>query len=144
MVLVVGFTTTCAISAYHQKSCEFESRSWKGVLDITLCDKVCEWLATIHFLQVLLVSSTNKTETPQNNWNIVESGVKHHKPTEQTIILENTKLHMLFEISILSECLIPHKKFFQIIDLFDEMTSVWFVLKSLYLSEPKQIIPLWQ
>ena len=26
--MVVGFTTTCAISAYHHESCEFESRSW--------------------------------------------------------------------------------------------------------------------
>jgi hypothetical protein len=24
IVLIVGFTTTCAISAYHHKSCEFE------------------------------------------------------------------------------------------------------------------------
>ena len=39
--MVVGFTTTCAISTYHHLSCEFESRSWRGVIDITLCDKVC-------------------------------------------------------------------------------------------------------
>ena len=40
--MVVGFTTTCAISAYHHLSCEFETRSWRGVLDTTLCDKVCQ------------------------------------------------------------------------------------------------------
>jgi hypothetical protein len=40
--MVVGFTTTYAISAYHHKSCEFESRSVPGVLDTTLCDKVCQ------------------------------------------------------------------------------------------------------
>jgi len=39
--MVVGFTTTYAISAYHCQRCEFESRS-KGVLDTTLCDKVCQ------------------------------------------------------------------------------------------------------
>ena len=39
--IVVGFTTTCAISAYHHYSCEFVSRSWRGVLDI-LCDKGCQ------------------------------------------------------------------------------------------------------
>jgi hypothetical protein len=38
---VVGFTTTYAISAYHHYSCEFKSRSCRGVLDTTLCDKVC-------------------------------------------------------------------------------------------------------
>ena len=40
--MVVGFTTTPAISAYHHYSCEFESHSWKGVLDTTLCDKDCQ------------------------------------------------------------------------------------------------------
>ena len=38
--MVVGFTTTYANSAYHHISCEFDSHSWKGVLDTTLCDKV--------------------------------------------------------------------------------------------------------
>jgi hypothetical protein len=42
--MVVGFTTTCAISAYHLWSCEFKSRSWQGVLNATFCDKVCQWL----------------------------------------------------------------------------------------------------
>ena len=39
--MVVGFTTTCAISAYHHKRSELESCSWQSVLDTTLCDKVC-------------------------------------------------------------------------------------------------------
>jgi hypothetical protein len=25
-------------------NCEFQYRSWRGVLDTTLCDKVCQWL----------------------------------------------------------------------------------------------------
>jgi hypothetical protein len=40
--MVVGFTITSANSAYHHLSCEFESRSWGGVLDTTLCNKVCQ------------------------------------------------------------------------------------------------------
>jgi hypothetical protein len=40
--MVVGFTTKCAISVYHNESCEFEPRSWRDILDITLCDKVCQ------------------------------------------------------------------------------------------------------
>jgi len=40
--MVVEFTTTYAISAYHHLSCELESRSWRGVLDTTLYDKVCQ------------------------------------------------------------------------------------------------------
>jgi len=34
--MVGGFTTTCATSF------EFELRSWRGVLDTVLCDKVCQ------------------------------------------------------------------------------------------------------
>jgi hypothetical protein len=37
--VLVAFTTTYAITAYHR--CEFASRSWRGILDTTLCDKVC-------------------------------------------------------------------------------------------------------
>ena len=44
--MVVGFTTTCAIGAYHHQSCEFKSCSWWGVLNKTLSDQVCQWLAT--------------------------------------------------------------------------------------------------
>jgi len=29
--IIVGFTTTCAISAYHHWCCEFKSRSGRGV-----------------------------------------------------------------------------------------------------------------
>jgi hypothetical protein len=47
----------------------FESRSWRGVLDTTLCDKVCQWLATGQWFSAgTLVSSTNKTD--RHNWNI--------------------------------------------------------------------------
>jgi hypothetical protein len=50
--MVVGFTTTCAISAYH-----------RGVLDTSLRDKVCQWLATGRwFSPDIPVSSTNKTD----------------------------------------------------------------------------------
>jgi hypothetical protein len=42
----VGFTTTCAITAYHHKRCEFESHLWRGTLATTLCDKVGQWLVT--------------------------------------------------------------------------------------------------
>jgi hypothetical protein len=56
------------MSAYHQWSYEFEPRSWRGILDTTLCDKVCQWLATgWWFSPGTLVSkktdpSHNKTE----------------------------------------------------------------------------------
>ena len=57
--VVVGFTTTSAISAYHHWCCEFKSQS--GCT--TLCDKFCQWLATGRwFSHGPPVSSTNKTD----------------------------------------------------------------------------------
>ncbi len=48
--------------------------TWRGVVDTTLCDKVCQWLAIgLWFSPGTLVSSTNKTDRrPRYNWNIVE------------------------------------------------------------------------
>jgi hypothetical protein len=57
----------------------------------TLCDKVCQWLATgWWFSSGTPVSSKNKIDLTRYNWNIVESGVKNHqtnKPTDKNILL---------------------------------------------------------
>jgi hypothetical protein len=56
--MVVGFT----ISTYHHY-CEFEPRSWRGILDTTLCYIVCQWLATGRcFSPGTPVCSTNKSD----------------------------------------------------------------------------------
>jgi hypothetical protein len=61
--MVVGFNTTCTISAYHHWSCEFEPHSWQGVLDTTLCDKVCQWLMIGQWFSTgTPLSSNNKTD----------------------------------------------------------------------------------
>ena len=74
--MVVGFTTTYVNSAYHHYRCEFETRSWRGVLETTLCDKACQ---VGDFLRVLRFPTLIKL-TFTNIWNIIESGVKHHNP----------------------------------------------------------------
>ena len=56
----------------------------------TLCDKVCQWLATGQWFSLgTSVSSTNKTDRHDIAQNIVGSGVIHHQtkkqPTEQNI-----------------------------------------------------------
>jgi len=52
-----------------------KSRCWRGVLDTTLCDQVCQRLATgLWFSRGTPVSSTYITDK------IVESGVKDHNP----------------------------------------------------------------
>ena len=82
--MVAGFTTTYAISAYHHWSCEFESRSWQGVLDTTLYYNVFSdlWQGR-WFSRGTPASSTKKNLPPQYNWNIIESGVKHHNHPER-------------------------------------------------------------
>ena len=40
--MIVGFTTTCVINAYHHERCEFRILHRQGVLDTTLYDKVCQ------------------------------------------------------------------------------------------------------
>jgi hypothetical protein len=50
-----------------------------GVLDTTLCDKVCQWLATGRWFSLgTPVSPTNKNDRHDIEWNIVESGVKQY------------------------------------------------------------------
>jgi hypothetical protein len=51
-------TTTKVVS--HS---EFESHSWQGVFDTTLCDQVCQQLtAGLWFSPGTMVSSNNKTD----------------------------------------------------------------------------------
>ena len=57
--IVVGSTTTFATSA----------RSWQGVLNTALCDKVCQWLvAGQWFSQGTPVSSTIKIDHHDSSW----------------------------------------------------------------------------
>jgi len=58
-----------------------EPRSWRDVLDITLCDQVCRRFVTGRwFSPGTPVFSTNKADH-HDDCNFVASGVKHHKPT---------------------------------------------------------------
>jgi hypothetical protein len=67
---VAGLKTTCP-SAYHHWSCEFESCSWRGVLDTQLYDKV----TTGWWFSPGTPPPVKQTATIYVN--IVESGVKH-------------------------------------------------------------------
>ena len=97
--MVVGFTTTYAISAYHHWCCEFESRSGRGVLDTTLCDKVCQWLATCRwFSPCPPVSSTNQTD--------------RHDITE---ILLKVALNTIKQTNIVCQCPLNYQWFLSVI-----------------------------
>jgi hypothetical protein len=72
--MVFGFSTTgiYAISAITTNVVS-SNPAQARCTDTTLCNKVCQWLAAGQWFS--LVSSSNKTD-----WNIVESGIKHHYP----------------------------------------------------------------
>ena len=56
-------TFWCIVVFVKLLSCKFESRSWWDVFITTLCDQVCQWLATGQWFSTgTSVSSTNKTD----------------------------------------------------------------------------------
>ena len=60
--MVVGFTTIYAISAYHHRCCEFESRTGRGVQHYVIkC--VSDLRQVSGFYPGPLLSSTNKTDS---------------------------------------------------------------------------------
>jgi hypothetical protein len=61
------------------------TRSWRSVLNTTLCDKVCQWLVEGRWFSLDFLHQQNWL--PQYHWNIVESGVKHHKTINHQMIL---------------------------------------------------------
>jgi len=75
--VIVGFTTTYKISAYHPWWCEFESLSGRGVQHFVL-KFITDLRQVDGFLWVLPVSSTIKTDH-HDIVEIVVSVFKHHK-----------------------------------------------------------------
>jgi hypothetical protein len=63
VILVIFCSLFALMILSGHVSFEFKLRSRWGVLDTTLCDQVCQWLATGQwFYPSTLVSSTNKTD----------------------------------------------------------------------------------
>ena len=92
--MVVEFTTTYIQSVhiyYHCLTLWVRTPLMRGVLD-----KVCQRLAVCRWFSAgTPVSSTKKTDRPDITGNIVESGVKHHKPNlnmEAEIIIFQSSL----------------------------------------------------
>jgi hypothetical protein len=88
--MVDGYTTTYAISSYHHWCCEFESRSGRGVQHYVI-KFVSDLRQVAGFFRVLRFPPPINWP-PRYNWNIVESGVKHHQTNN---IITCKQLHMM-------------------------------------------------
>ena len=94
--MVIGFTTTYAISVYHKKRLESEYRSLRGVLDTTLCDKVYQWLAVGRWFSMdTSVSSTIKTDSHDITEILFEVALSTLSLTKT---LQNNKHYLAFYI----------------------------------------------
>jgi hypothetical protein len=80
--MVVGFTITYAISAYHHWCCEFKSPSGRGVQHYVI-KFVSDLRQGVGYLRILWFPPP-KNWPLRYSWNIVESGVKQHQTKKQT------------------------------------------------------------
>jgi len=89
------------------KTCEVypleNSRLWWGVLDTTLCDKVCQWLATGRWFSLgTLVSSTNKTDRHDITDILLKVALNAITPP-----LENSKFYRRNKITLYIDLMSP-------------------------------------
>jgi hypothetical protein len=94
--MVVGFTTTYAISAYHHWCCEFEFRSGQGVQHYVI-KFVSDLRQVGGFLRVLWFPPPMKLTATIYlcNWNIVESGIKHHQTNKHSYMYPVFEIYAL-------------------------------------------------
>ena len=88
----------------------------------TLCDKVCQWLAT-----GLWFSPPIKLTATIYNWNIVESGVKHHQTNKTNTSTGGLVVHEDIIYSFISKCFstdIIHK-IYLLNTLYFMMKYIW-------------------
>jgi hypothetical protein len=86
--MLVGFTTTYAISAYYHWCCEFDSRPGRGVQHYAIMF-VSDLRQVSGFLRVLRFHPPKQKWPARYNWNIVESGVKHHQTNQTDYLMGN-------------------------------------------------------
>jgi len=90
--MVVGYTTTYAICAYHYYCCDFAGILLR-VRCTTLCDKVCQWLATGRWFSLgTPVSSTNKINRHDASDILLKEALNTIKPTNQNKIVYDRSL----------------------------------------------------
>ena len=104
--MVVGLTTTCAINA------SFESRSWWGVLNTTLCDSM------LFFPQAIFFFAQNKNQnifwhkkSVKLKWSV--PNIMVHTNVDLFIILLSYKYNIIFFSTPYLQCVISYCKCIQ-------------------------------
>ena len=86
--MVVGFIATYEISTYYHWICEYESHTWRGVLDIMLCDTVLSVTCDRSVVFSKYSGFIHQWNWPPRYiWNVVESYIEHHNPNSNPILL---------------------------------------------------------
>jgi len=75
-------------------NCELESSSWRGALDTTLCDKVCQLLAAGWWFSS--VSSNNKTDRHDITKILLKVALSTINPPPPKKINNNKNTHKMF------------------------------------------------
>ena len=107
--MVVGFTTTYAISVYHNSSCEFESCSWRSVFDTILCDKVCQWLVAGRWISLFYnrLGGTSERICKRKQfcvWNVLLYSSAENVKRDSTYIIQNQIRKRNWESGIQPTC----------------------------------------
>ena len=101
----------------------------RGILDTTLCDKVCQWLATGRwFSPGPPVSSTNKTDRHHITEILLKVALKHHKLNPQT----PAKKCILSSIPIYNQLLFKFCQFENTLksQIFKQYTFIYLVVQT--------------
>ena len=111
-----GFTASCAISALS--ALKFEPRSCRCVLDTTLCDTVCQWLALGWWFSLSTpLSSINKTDRHDIAEILMTVVLNTITITHQTLYLV---INICFDINLLLQ---ENRAIFK--DIWLKITNCW-------------------
>jgi hypothetical protein len=127
--MVVGFTTICAISAYHHLSCGFEPLSWRGVQHYVI---VCQWLATGRWFSLgTPISFTNNTDCHNITEIFLKVVLNTINPPKKPPNHINRSYYCLLDIVItckitLLDSFVLHINFFCHIHVYINICEKWF------------------
>jgi hypothetical protein len=117
----IGFSGT-----WCMQCSEFESRSWRGILDTTLCNKVCQWLVTDRrFSPVSFNNKTDLHDITEILLKVMLNTISIAHQQDQLLYLNSYNPVSIYAIYIIFQCYTKcawfHKIIFHNINIFNFM-----------------------